>query len=159
MIIEHEHGHERTGTATGTGTGSGGQRARNSITAMPQTDHTRLLGASGTASLTVVDADLATALGSGDVEVLGTPRLVALCEEATTAAVAGLLPEGMTTVGTRVEFDHRAPNRVGDRVKASAVVTSVDGRRITFTVEARHETQVVGGGVITRAVVERSHFG
>ncbi len=119
-------------------------------------DH--LLGSVGAADLTVSPADLATTLRSGDVAVLGTPRLVALCEEATVAAVEGLLPPGTTTVGTRVEVDHLHPNRIGDRVRATAMVTSVGGRRITFAVEARHGTEVVGRGVITRAAVDRSAF-
>src|SRR5688572_19421107 len=76
-------------------------------------------GLSATVTLTVTEADTAIALGSGDVPVLATPRIVALVEEATVAAVAPVLDDGATTVGTRVELDHHAPTRVGATVVAS----------------------------------------
>ena len=56
------------------------------------------------------------ALGSGDVPVLATPRVVALVEEATVAAIAAALAPGQTTVGTRVELDHLAATPVGRTV-------------------------------------------
>lgn len=120
--------------------------------------YSHLIGSHGEALLTVAAADLATTLGSGDVEVLGTPRLVALCEEATVAAVADHVPPGMTTVGTRVEVDHLRANRPGDRVEAIATLSEVDGRRLTFTVEASDADGVVGRGTVIRAMVERSRF-
>ena len=62
---------------------------------------------------TVTEADTAAAVGSGDMPVLATPRVLALAERATVAAVAGALEAGATTVGTRVELDHLAPSPVG----------------------------------------------
>ena len=79
------------------------------------------------AASTVGAADLAPAHRSGDVEALATPRLVALSEEATVAAVALHLPLGETTVGARVEFDHLAASRPGARVAATAVLEEVAG--------------------------------
>lgn len=117
-----------------------------------------LVGLVGTATLIVGPSDLALALGSGDVEVLGTPRLVALCEEATVAATAGHLEVGLTSVGTRVEIDHLSPNRAGDEVVATARVVEVDRRRVTFEVEATSGGGVVGRGVVTRVVVDRDRF-
>ncbi len=117
-----------------------------------------LVGAVAVVALTVGEADLARALGSGDVAVLGTPRLVALCEQATVAAVHDLIPPGTTTVGTRVELDHLRPNRVGDLVEARATVTAVEGRRITFAVDVHHGDHTVGRGVVTRALVDRERF-
>ena len=67
---------------------------------------------------TVTEADTAAAIGSGEVPVLATPRVLALAERATVAAVAGALQAGATTVGTRVELDHLAP-RVRDAVGAN----------------------------------------
>jgi fluoroacetyl-CoA thioesterase len=64
---------------------------------------------------TVTEADTAAALGSGEVPVLATPRVLALAERATVAAVADALAAGATTVGTRVELDHLAPARSGPR--------------------------------------------
>jgi fluoroacetyl-CoA thioesterase len=111
-------------------------------------------GLSARVELTVTDADTAISLGSGDVPVLGTPRLVALCEEATVAAVAAALEPGQTTVGTRVELDHLAPSRVGERVAAEAELTQVDGRRLTFDVRVGE----VARGRVHRVVVDRDRF-
>ena len=91
-------------------------------------------GLHGSAKLVVSDADTAVALKSGDVAVLGTPRLIALAEEAALGAVAESLPVGQTTVGMRVQIDHLAPTNVGSTVAAEATLEKVEGRRLTFTV-------------------------
>lgn len=116
------------------------------------------LGASTTVTLVVSDDDLAPTLGSGDVPVLGTPRLIALCEEATVAAVAPLLEDGETTVGTLIEFRHLVPSPPGARVEAEATLQTVEGTRLTFAVEARQGDVLVGGGRIGRVVVDRRRF-
>ena len=90
-------------------------------------------GLKGEARLVVGDADTARALGSGAVEVLGTPRLVALLEEATIDAVDRFLDAGSTTVGMRVQVDHLHPTPVGAEVLAEAYLDKIDGRRITVT--------------------------
>lgn len=108
--------------------------------------------------LEVGDGDTALAMGTSNVEVLSTPRLVALCEEASCAALAGTLPAGKTTVGVRVQFDHLAPVRVGSKVTAEAVLERVEGRRLTFTVSAVDASGLVGAGRITRVVVEMEAF-
>ena len=109
-------------------------------------------------SLLVESTDTALALRTGDVQVLATPRLVALAEEATVRAVEGQLAEGTTTVGYRVQVDHLAPVPVGGRVKAEAVLESVEGRRLTFRVSLTDDRGLVGAGRITRVVVERDRF-
>ena len=86
--------------------------------------------------MVVSDRDTAHALGSGDVDVLGTPRLVALLEAATVDAVDGRLDAGATTVGMRVQVDHLQPTPVGAEVNAEAYLDKIEGRRITFTVTA-----------------------
>jgi predicted thioesterase len=115
-------------------------------------------GRSGRASLVVGDQDTAVALGSGDVEVLATPRLISLCEEATVQAVAGALGKGQTSVGVRVQFDHLAPVRVGAQVTAEAVLEKVEGRRLVFTVSATDAAGLVGAGRVTRVVVDIEGF-
>lgn len=108
------------------------------------------------------EGDTALALHSGDVPVLATPRLIALCEEASTQAVAGQVPEGRTTVATRVQFDHLAPVPVGATVTAEATLVRVQGRRLTFKVSAsrRSDTHpaLVGAGRLTRVVVDQAAF-
>jgi predicted thioesterase len=108
--------------------------------------------------LTVADADTARALCSGDVDVLGTPRILALIEEATVKAVEGQLEPGETTVGTRVELSHVAPIAVGSCVKAEVTLDKVEGRRLVFTASVSDESGLVAAGKIHRAVVQTKPF-
>src|SRR5215213_7681131 len=104
--------------------------------------------------MVVTDDDTAVAVGSGDVLVLATPRLIALCERAACAAVSGHLSPGSTTVGMRVQLDHLHPTGVGGEVEAEAVLEKVEGRRLTFTVSASDRKGVVAAGKVTRVLVE-----
>ncbi len=115
-------------------------------------------GLRGDAKITVTDADTARTLGSGDVDVLGSPRLIALCEEAAVAAVSNALEPQITTVGMRVQFDHLQPTAVGVDVVAEAVLERIDGRRLTFTVSASDPGGLVGAGKITRVLVDVDRF-
>jgi predicted thioesterase len=104
-------------------------------------------------------ADTAAALGSGDLPVLATPRLLAWCEGATCAAVAGDLPDGTTTVGTRVTFEHLRPSAVGDPLDVTALLASADGRLLRFEVVVRDAAgTVVAHGDVTRVAVQRERF-
>src|SRR3954452_20753877 len=91
-------------------------------------------GLSARVELTVTDADTAQSLGSGDVPVLATPRVLALAEAATVAATARLIPGGVPPRGTRPEFDHRPPAPFGRHATALATLTEFDGRRLTFEI-------------------------
>ena len=115
-------------------------------------------GLHGSAKLLVGDADTAVAMRSGDVPVLATPRLIALCEEASVAAVAEQVPAGSTTVGMRVQIDHLAPTMVGSAVAAEATLEKVEGRRLTFTVTVTDTCGLVAAGKVTRVVVETERF-
>lgn len=115
-------------------------------------------GLRATVPLVVTDADTAPALGSGDVPVLATPRLVALAEQATVAAVGPALAAGETTVGTRVELDHLAATGVGREVTATATLEGVAGRALRFAVEVREGDAVVARGAVHRVVVDRERF-
>jgi len=112
---------------------------------------------------TVSEEDTARALGSGDLDVLGTPRLLAWCEQATLAALDGRLPDGRTTVGTRVELVHGRGSALGASVEVHAVLEHVDGRLLRFEVVAEQATTAgptttVGRARITRVVVDRERF-
>jgi fluoroacetyl-CoA thioesterase len=106
----------------------------------------------------VTDADTALAVGSGSLPVLGTPRLLAWCEAATVAELE--LPEGQTSVGTRVSLEHLAASPVGARVEVTAAPAYVDGRLHRFAVTARDVAsgKVVGSGEVTRVVVDAERF-
>ena len=115
-------------------------------------------GLAGEASLSVTEADTAIALRSGEVPVLGTPRLVALCEEATVAALDTQLNPGETTVGMRVQLDHLAPTAVGHKVRAEATLKKVEGRRLTFAVAVSDTRGLVAAGKLTRVIVLSDRF-
>jgi fluoroacetyl-CoA thioesterase len=108
----------------------------------------------------VADEDTADAVGSGDVPVLATPRLLALAEAACVASVGAELGPGRTSVGTRVELEHLLPTPVGTRVSVRAEVVAVDGRLVRFSVVAEHpsDARVVASGRLTRVVVDRNRF-
>ncbi len=112
----------------------------------------------GEARTTVDAADTAAALGSGDVPVLGTPRLVALVEQAAVAALQGELAEGVTSVGTVIDLQHLRATPVGVTVQAEAVLTAADERTVHFAVRAWDEGGDVARGTHHRALVQRERF-
>ena len=116
------------------------------------------IGLSGAVTIVVSNADTAVAMGSGSVDVLATPRVVALVEQATCAAIVGHLDPGCTTVGMRVELDHLRPTPVGGTVTAEAVLEEVRGRKLTFAVSATDTKGEVAVGKVTRIVVEVERF-
>ena len=113
-----------------------------------------------TVVFTVTDDDTATALGSGSLPVLGTPRLLAWCEAVTCAAIESELGAGETSVGTRVELEHSRGSRVGVRVEVTAAPVFHDGRLHRFSVMAREADggAVLGTGEVTRVVVDAERF-
>jgi predicted thioesterase len=115
-------------------------------------------GLSARVELTVTDADTAQALGSGDVPVLGTPRALALAEAATVAATATRMPPGTTSVGARVELEHKVATAVGRTVVAEGRLAKVDGRRLLFEVTIRDGETVVAEARIERVLVDRHAF-
>ncbi|MFO8077003.1 MAG: thioesterase family protein [Actinomycetota bacterium] len=116
-------------------------------------------GRRASVELTVAEADTAIALGSGDLPVLGTPRVVALCEQAAVAALDDCLHESQTSVGSWVEVDHNAPTPIGGHVVAEAVLLGVHGRRLEFSVTvANGGEQEVARCRHRRVVVDRETF-
>ena len=116
------------------------------------------VGLRGVARLTVGEADTARALGSGDVDVLGTPRLLALFEQATVEALTGILDADQTSVGMRVQIDHLQPTPVGAEVTVEASLDKIEGRRMSFTVTASDTGGLIAAGKVTRVVVDRTKF-
>ena len=127
--------------------------ARRNLAAM-----TIEVGLRGEVHLIVGEADTALALGSGSVPVLGTPRVVALCEQAAVAAITGKLDDGTTTVGMRVQIDHLQPTAVGRAVSAEAILERVEGRRLTFMVSVHDPRGLVAAGKVTRVVIDVQRF-
>ena len=111
-----------------------------------------------TVTLQVTEDDSALHFRSGHVNVLATPRLVALCEEAACSAVDAELPPGKTSVGLRIQMDHVAPVSIGSKVTAEAILEKVEGRRLTFSVKAYGEPGTICAGFITRVIVDAESF-
>lgn len=120
------------------------------------------IGLRATVRATVAEADTAQALGSGDVPVLGTPRLLALAEAATVAAISDSLEPGQTSVGTAMRLEHQRPSPVGEELTVEAELTGMAGHRLVFSFVAwagdPAADVVAGAGEIERAVVDRDRF-
>ena len=108
--------------------------------------------------LTVEDADTAIAMGSGDVPVLATPRVLALAEAACVEAIVGELPENETSVGSFAEIEHDRPSPVGSTVHVEATLIGHHGRRLEFNVIFRMGDEVVARVRHRRVIVDRERF-
>ena len=115
-------------------------------------------GLTASITLTVESGDTALAIGSGDVPVLATPRLVALVEQASVLAIDGKLGPENTSVGYEIQLAHLSPTPVGAEVTAEATLESVEGRRLTFRVAVTDARGLVAAGRVTRVVVVRDRF-
>lgn len=115
-------------------------------------------GLSAQSRTTVCRENTATRMGSGDMEVFATPAMMALMENAAMTAVAAELPEGSTTVGAEMNATHIKPSGLGAEIAATAVLTEVEGRKLTFNVGARDAGGMIGEGVHIRYVVDRRKF-
>lgn len=117
-------------------------------------------GMMGQWETTVEEGMLAAAVGSGEVRVLATPMMIMGMERAAMEAIRPCLPEGMTSVGTRVDISHMAPTPCGMKVRFEAKLTAVsaNGRGLTFAVAAYDEAGPIGEGSHERVVVDRKKF-
>ena len=103
-------------------------------------------------------ANVASAIGSGDLEVYATPAMIALMENAAMECVGSELDEGCTTVGTAMSVQHLRATTIGHQVRAVATLTTIDGRRLVFEVQAFDGDTQIGAGTHERFIVERQKF-
>lgn len=123
------------------------------------TDYSHLkLGTIGTAELVVAPEHTAPRVGSGRIPVLATPVMINLIEAAALACAEHLLPQGQQSLGTHLDVKHFAATPVGMRVTATAELTGVDGRTLSFRVSARDEVEPIGEGTHERVVVRVDRF-
>ena len=115
-------------------------------------------GLTGTAELVVTAEHTAPFVGSGRIAVLATPVMINLIEAAALAAVEHLLPPGHQSLGIHLDVSHTAATPVGLRVTANAEVLRLEGRTVTFRVEARDPFEAIGGGTHQRVVVSVERF-
>lgn len=116
------------------------------------------IGICGKAELTVDDPVLAANVGSGSLEVFATPMMVMLMEKAACNCIADYLENNETTVGTELCIKHTSATPAGMKVCAEAVVSSVNGREITFNVKAYDESGPIGSGTHKRYLVYSEKF-
>ena len=116
------------------------------------------IGPNAEISLTVSETDTAAKWGSGLVPVFGTPSLVGLMEAAAVKALDGHLPEGQTTVGGHMDVRHLAATPVEMQVRARAELKSIDGRKLTFQIEAWDEVEKIGEALHERFVIDTEKF-
>ena len=115
-------------------------------------------GLVGQIEMVVREENTARHLGSGNVAVLATPEMVRLMEKAAVAAIDHLLPDGYRTVGVEVDIRHLAATPVGIRVRVHAELTAVEGRKLTFRVQAFDEVEKIGEGEHRRAIIDLEKF-
>jgi predicted thioesterase len=115
-------------------------------------------GMTGAAYILVGEEHTAPRVGSGRVHVLATPVMINLMEAAALDAIEALLPAGHQSLGTHLNVGHYAATPVGMGLRATAVVTRLDGRTIEFRVEAFDDKERVGDGTHTRVVVNVARF-
>jgi fluoroacetyl-CoA thioesterase len=115
-------------------------------------------GLTGTAEIVVGPEHTAPFVGSGRIAVLATPVMINVIEAAALAAVEHLLPAGHQSLGIRLDISHTAATPVGLRVIATAEVTRIEGRIISFRVTARDELEPIGSGSHERVVVSVARF-
>ncbi|WP_308778115.1 thioesterase family protein [uncultured Bacteroides sp.] len=110
-------------------------------------------------SRTIVNKNnTALTLGSGDMEVLGTPAMLALMENAAMNSVCSHLPEGSTTVGSMIESTHIRPSAIGETITATATLEKIENRKLTFKVTAADSKGLIGEGTHIRYIVDRKRF-
>ena len=115
-------------------------------------------GLTYTSTLVVSKEHVAAVMGSGDLHVYATPAMVALMENAAMLAVAEHLPEGSTTVGAMINTSHVKPSPIGDTIKTTAVLTDVEGRKLTFSIKAEDSKGIIGEAIHVRYIVDREKF-
>ena len=115
-------------------------------------------GLTGAAEIVVGTRDTAPHVGSGKIGVLATPIMVNLMEAAALQAVERLLPPGYQTVGTHLDVKHFAATPVGLRVRAEARLVKVDGRTLTFRIQAKDEREPIGEGDHERLIINVERF-
>ena len=112
------------------------------------------IGQSATATVTVTESNIAKTMKSGSLEVFATPAMCALME----AAVQSELNDGEGTVGISLSISHDAPSPMGATITATATVTAVEGRKLSFAIEASDGVGIIGKGTHERFVINNEKF-
>lgn len=109
-------------------------------------------------SFQVDEIHTASHVGSGAVSVLSTPSMIGFMERTSHQLLASVLPEGLSSVGVRVDISHLAPTPAGSTLKVRSEVTQVEGSQVSFLVEAWDDLEIVGKGTHLRVIIEQERF-
>jgi len=115
-------------------------------------------GLNAEVEITVRETETAAYLGSGSLAVYATPALVALMENAAVRALEGKLPEGQTSVGGHMDIRHQAATPIGMKVRAHAELVEIDGRKLTFQIQAWDQVDLIGEARHIRYLVDTEKF-
>ena len=115
-------------------------------------------GKTATVTTTVTDKNTAKAVGSGNLDVFATPMMIALMEQAACECIADSLESTQSSVGTQINVAHTAASPLGATISATATVSDVDGRKVSFTVAAHDGTNEIGNGTHERFVIDAERF-
>lgn len=121
-------------------------------------DYNLKLGMTGMKEDMVTEKNTAMAYGSGEVAVYATPAMIGLMENASLSAVDPHLPEGMATVGTRLDVKHLTATPTGMKVRAVAELLEIEGKRLLFKIEAFDEKEKIGEGIHERFIINLAKF-
>jgi len=106
----------------------------------------------------VKDTNTAKAVKSGSLSVFATPMMAALMEEAACGCLTDVLETGQSSVGTQIAIEHTAASPLGAEITATATVTSIEGRKITFGISAKDNKNEIGKGTHTRFIIDAERF-
>ena len=135
-----------------------GRKATNKSSVFKQIGERQMDAKKYTVETVVNEENTALAVGSGDMEVFATPMMIALMENAAAACIAEQIGEENTSVGTMISVSHVSATPIGMKVKATAELVNVEGRRYEFKVMAEDERGLIGEGIHSRVSVNREKF-
>ena len=116
------------------------------------------INSKGTVTVKVTKENGASSMGSGTLDVFATPSMIALMENAACKAIEKFLKEGESTVGTGIDVKHTKATPLGDEVTATATLTAVEGRKLTFEVTASDSVGEIGKGLHERFIINIEKF-
>lgn len=116
------------------------------------------IGASFEKEIKVTENLLAISVGSGDVSVFATPMMLSLMEEVSAKCMLEFLDDGMTSVGINISSSHIAATPLSMNVRAKATITAIDGKKVSFKIEAFDGKEQIGEGTHDRVIVNREKF-
>ena len=115
-------------------------------------------GVRGTQEELVTERNIASALGSGGLAVYATPCMITLMEYCAMESVKPYLPEGSSTVGTRLDVKHLAATPIGMKVRCETELIEIDRRRLVFLCRAYDDAGLIGEGTQERFIVDNAKF-